>query len=392
MPDGRRRRERGPGLSPRRAPSSRSARAASPSRRPCASRVPSVSSGSSGTGPAPAGRSSSASTTAAGGGPGRGWRPRTTTVPTRSGRGRPRVAGRGTAPRRTSSGAAQVQVRVLDDAATPPTGLRAVVVDPGTSDADATAGAGVAGAATAAAGRPTILTRKAWGADESMRRDDPAYGQAQIAFVHHTAETNSYSSAQVPAIIRGIYDYHVNGQEWNDIGYNFLVDRFGRTWEGRYGGVDRTGHGRADRQPQLVVVRRLGHGQLHLGRTAVRGRRCRAAGDRVEVQHPRHAGQGDGPGGGPDLQPDLGPPRRCRHLVPRSAALRPPPRHPQRRGRPGRHPAPGLRRPRPRRQRRRRPARVRAGGAHHATGTARHDLRTGSGAAARRVAGRSARG
>jgi hypothetical protein len=27
--------------------------------------------------------------------------------------------------------------------------------------------------------------------------------------------------------------------KWSDIGYNFLIDRFGRIWEGRYGGMDR---------------------------------------------------------------------------------------------------------------------------------------------------------
>ncbi len=43
----------------------------------------------------------------------------------------------------------------------------------------------------------------------------------------------------MPAIIRGIYRFHVQGRGWNDIGYNFLVDRFGRIWEGRYGGVDK---------------------------------------------------------------------------------------------------------------------------------------------------------
>jgi hypothetical protein len=45
-------------------------------------------------------------------------------------------------------------------------------------------------------------------------------------------------SAQVPAIIRGAYAHHVNGRGSRDIGYNFLVDRFGRIWEGPYGGID----------------------------------------------------------------------------------------------------------------------------------------------------------
>ena len=50
--------------------------------------------------------------------------------------------------------------------------------------------------------------------------------------MHHTVGTNSYTADQVPAILRGIYDFHVNGRGWSDVGYNFLIDRFGRIWGG----------------------------------------------------------------------------------------------------------------------------------------------------------------
>ncbi|WP_461045872.1 peptidoglycan recognition protein family protein [Terrabacter koreensis] len=88
--------------------------------------------------------------------------------------------------------------------------------------------------------RPTILSRAAWGADESMRNCEPTYSaQLKAVAVHHTAGVNGYSESQVPGIINSIYSYHVNGQGWCDVGYNVFVDRFGRLWEGRYGGLDR---------------------------------------------------------------------------------------------------------------------------------------------------------
>ena len=92
--------------------------------------------------------------------------------------------------------------------------------------------------AAATAGRPDIVTRKEWGANESLRRGSPSYApRIKAGFVHHTVNTNNYSRAEAPALVRGIYSYHVQSNGWSDIGYNFLVDRFGTIYEGRYGGM-----------------------------------------------------------------------------------------------------------------------------------------------------------
>ncbi len=154
----------------------------------------------------------------------------------------------------------QVQVRVGTEAAAPDD-LRLAVVDPGeatstarqtpeidtaaldgtTQDGQSASTEGDLDLATAVtAPKPKIFSRSQWGANESLR--DPGslhYFEVHAGFVHHTVNANGYTRDQVPGILRGIYAYHTQSRGWSDIGYNFLVDRFGRIWEGRFGGVDR---------------------------------------------------------------------------------------------------------------------------------------------------------
>ncbi|WP_407077605.1 N-acetylmuramoyl-L-alanine amidase [Streptomyces sp. SCSIO 30461] len=90
--------------------------------------------------------------------------------------------------------------------------------------------------------QPPVTSRAGWGADESISPEEPGYlpgGKVKAVVVHHTAESNSYTCEQAPAVVRGIYAYHVKQLGWKDLGYNFLVDKCGTIYEGRKGGVDR---------------------------------------------------------------------------------------------------------------------------------------------------------
>ena len=153
----------------------------------------------------------------------------------------------------------RVQVRSTSAAAAP-ADMRLAVIDPGRTEAATTTArpaidaaslesssasaksdlSGVSEGAAAYTPMPGIFSRAQWGADESMRDSGSLrYYEVHAGFVHHTVNANTYSEADVPALMRSIYAYHTRSRGWSDIGYNFLVDRFGRVWEGRYGGVDR---------------------------------------------------------------------------------------------------------------------------------------------------------
>ncbi|MGX4692610.1 peptidoglycan recognition protein family protein [Streptomyces sp. JNUCC 63] len=89
--------------------------------------------------------------------------------------------------------------------------------------------------------RPRIVPRSAW-LDATVRHTQPPphYDDKVVAvFVHHTDSPGGYDCADTPGIIRHLYAGQTGVRQWDDIGYNFLVDRCGTVYEGRAGGVDR---------------------------------------------------------------------------------------------------------------------------------------------------------
>jgi hypothetical protein len=145
-----------------------------------------------------------------------------------------------------------VEARVRADGAPLPRGLRLDLVDPGAEPPRPRAIGGgevpaLTGARTPAetgstrpyaAPRPKIITRKQWGADERLKEKGHVYTKTiKAVFVHHSASGNGYSCSQSASLLRSIYRYHVKSSGWRDFGYNFAVDKCGKVYEGRAGGV-----------------------------------------------------------------------------------------------------------------------------------------------------------
>ncbi|MDP9405033.1 MAG: N-acetylmuramoyl-L-alanine amidase [Actinomycetota bacterium] len=137
-----------------------------------------------------------------------------------------------------------LHVRV-DAGAVKPRQMQLVLIEPGVSPADRDATAPTTrtiGGATAFAAepRPPFVSRAAWGADESLRRCTPSVASTiKGGILHTTATGNDYTADRSAAIMRSMYAYHTQSLGWCDLGYNFVVDKYGTLFEGRYGGVDK---------------------------------------------------------------------------------------------------------------------------------------------------------
>ncbi|MEM9466032.1 MAG: S-layer homology domain-containing protein [Actinomycetota bacterium] len=90
-----------------------------------------------------------------------------------------------------------------------------------------------------------IIRRDAWSLRPRLDAYDCAFGSSvygagcrsdiglRHGVIHHTVNDNQYTEAEVPALLRGIQTEHIDNRGWDDIGYNFVVDRFGRIWQAR---------------------------------------------------------------------------------------------------------------------------------------------------------------
>jgi N-acetylmuramoyl-L-alanine amidase len=80
-----------------------------------------------------------------------------------------------------------------------------------------------------------IYPRDAWGAN--LPPAGPIEVETpQFLLVHHTASSNSYSSAA--GVIQSAYAYHTGpAKGWSDVCYEFFIGRDGDVWEGRAGAL-----------------------------------------------------------------------------------------------------------------------------------------------------------
>jgi peptidoglycan hydrolase-like protein with peptidoglycan-binding domain len=72
----------------------------------------------------------------------------------------------------------------------------------------------------------SIVPRAAWGA-RPPRAETAVPFSSRVGFAVH------YSAGPPSQRVAAIQNYHMDGRGWPDIGYNFLVDRNGRIYEGR---------------------------------------------------------------------------------------------------------------------------------------------------------------
>jgi hypothetical protein len=146
-----------------------------------------------------------------------------------------------------SPNATGVQVRVLTTEGTTPKDLEVTLVDPGESDndnvmaSDNSIPSSAEASQSATALKPKVVPRETWmgAGDAKLTTWTQDYSaRLDAMYVHHTAGSNTYGKSDGAKIVRSVYTYHAKTLGWGDIGYQFLVDKYGNIFEGRHDAIE----------------------------------------------------------------------------------------------------------------------------------------------------------
>ena len=131
-----------------------------------------------------------------------------------------------------------IQVTTVDPALELPAGVQVTTVSSELTESPAVERAGTVEATTSGSAGPTIVTREQWGAAPATCEWDAAPA-LKGGVVHHTVNANDYATVdQAMQAIRNDQAFHQEGNGWCDIGYNFLVDKWGNIYEGADGSLE----------------------------------------------------------------------------------------------------------------------------------------------------------
>lgn len=122
---------------------------------------------------------------------------------------------------------------------TAPLRLETVDVSGGDGTAWEPPSPGALGSAEALSVWPPMVPRSSWDPEgECTPRAEPEYAPAvERVYVHHTAIFPEYEPHETDDLVRAMCVFHVEQRRFDDLGYNFLIDRYGRIYQGREGGI-----------------------------------------------------------------------------------------------------------------------------------------------------------
>ena len=132
-----------------------------------------------------------------------------------------------------------------------------------------------------------VLGRQHWKAraPRSITAQNPDFTHTVV--IHHTAGKRPFTAAAAKRELRNIQRQHMDANGWSDIGYNFIIDGWGRVWEGR--GYRRVGAHTLNHNTNTIGVSFMGNYEhMKLNERQLQGyhdllRKLRAHGFRIDA-------------------------------------------------------------------------------------------------------------